>query len=57
MTGELGWLVPSLSAPDTQQSPTMEELGGYESVRLFADRASNKHPGFALTPENAEAVL
>jgi len=35
----------------------MEELGGYESVRLFADRASNKHPGFALTPENAEAVL
>ena len=34
----------------------MEELGGYESVRLFADRASNKHPGFELTPENARAV-
>jgi predicted ATPase/DNA-binding SARP family transcriptional activator/DNA-binding CsgD family transcriptional regulator len=56
VTGELGWLVPSLSAPDTQQSPTMEKLGGYESVRLFADRASNKHPGFELTPENARAV-
>lgn len=56
VTGELGWLVPSLSAPHTQQSPTMEELGGYESVRLFADRASNRHPGFVLTPENAQAT-
>jgi predicted ATPase/DNA-binding SARP family transcriptional activator/DNA-binding CsgD family transcriptional regulator len=56
VTGELGWLVPPLSAPDTQQSPTLEELGAYESVRLFADRASNKHPGFELTPENAQAV-
>jgi predicted ATPase len=34
----------------------MEELGGYESVRLFADRASSRHPGFELTPENAQAV-
>jgi len=25
-------------------------------VRLFADRATNKHPGFELTPENAQAV-
>jgi predicted ATPase/DNA-binding SARP family transcriptional activator/DNA-binding CsgD family transcriptional regulator len=56
VTGELGWLVPSLSAPDTLQSPTMEELGGYESVRLLADRATSKHPGFELTPENAQAV-
>jgi predicted ATPase/DNA-binding SARP family transcriptional activator len=56
VTGELSWIVPSLSAPDTRQSPTMEELGGYESVRLYADRASNKHPGFELTSENARAV-
>jgi predicted ATPase/DNA-binding SARP family transcriptional activator/DNA-binding CsgD family transcriptional regulator len=56
VTGELGWLVPSLSAPDRQQSPTVEELGGYESVRLFADRASNRHPGFELAPGNAQAV-
>ena len=53
---ELGWPVPPLSAPDMQQSPTMEELGGYESARLFADRASNRHPDFELTPENARAV-
>jgi predicted ATPase/DNA-binding SARP family transcriptional activator/DNA-binding CsgD family transcriptional regulator len=56
VTGELGWLVPSLSAPDAQQSPTREELGGYESARLFADRASDRQPGFELTPENAQAV-
>jgi len=54
--GELGWPVPSLSAPSAQQSPTVEELESYESARLFADRASGKHPNFALTPENAQAV-
>jgi predicted ATPase/DNA-binding SARP family transcriptional activator/DNA-binding CsgD family transcriptional regulator/Tfp pilus assembly protein PilF len=54
--GELGWLVPSLSVPDAQQSLTIEELKGYESARLFADRASNRHPGFELTSENATAV-
>jgi len=56
VAGELTWLVPSLSAPGARQSPTVEELEGYESARLFADRASNRHPGFQLTPENALAV-
>src|SRR5215203_5627364 len=56
VTGELGWFVAPLSAPHTQQSSTMEELGGYESARLFADRASSRHPGFELTPENAQAM-
>jgi predicted ATPase/DNA-binding SARP family transcriptional activator/DNA-binding CsgD family transcriptional regulator len=54
--GELSWLVPSLSAPGAQQSPTVEELESYESARLFADRASNRNPGFELTPENATSV-
>jgi non-specific serine/threonine protein kinase len=54
--GELIWLVPSLSAPGSQQSPTVEELQGYESARLFADRASGRHPGFELTSENAQAM-
>ena len=56
VTGELSWIVPPLSAPGTQQSPTVEELEGYESARLFANRASNRHPGFELTSENAAAV-
>jgi predicted ATPase/DNA-binding SARP family transcriptional activator/DNA-binding CsgD family transcriptional regulator len=54
--GELSWLVPPLSVPDAQQSPTAQELEGYESARLFADRASRRHPGFELTPGNATAV-
>ena len=56
VTGEPGWLVPSLSAPAAQRSLTVEELEGYESARLFADRASKRHPGFELTPDNATAV-
>jgi predicted ATPase/DNA-binding SARP family transcriptional activator/DNA-binding CsgD family transcriptional regulator len=56
VTGELDWLVPSLSVPDAQHYPAVEALEGYESMRLFADRASNRQPGFELTPENATAV-
>ena len=54
--GESIWLVPSLSMPGAQQTPTVEELEGYESARLFADRASMRHPDFELRPENARAV-
>ena len=54
--GELIWPVPSLSAPDAQQSLTVEDLEAYESARLFADRASKRHPGFGLTSENARPV-
>jgi predicted ATPase/DNA-binding SARP family transcriptional activator/DNA-binding CsgD family transcriptional regulator/Tfp pilus assembly protein PilF len=56
VVGESTWLVPSLSAPGSQETLTVGELEGYESARLFADRASKRHPGFELTPENARAV-
>ena len=55
-TGELSWHVPLLSAPSAHQTPTTEELEGYESARLFVDRASVRHPGFELTPKNTTAV-
>jgi predicted ATPase/DNA-binding SARP family transcriptional activator/DNA-binding CsgD family transcriptional regulator len=54
--GELTWLVPSLSAPSLGDAPTVEELAGYESVRLFVERARHRNPAFALTSENAHAV-
>jgi predicted ATPase/DNA-binding SARP family transcriptional activator/DNA-binding NarL/FixJ family response regulator len=54
--GELNWLVPSLSVPSSLQSPTVEELAGYESVRLFVERARHRNPAFSLRPENAHAV-
>jgi predicted ATPase/DNA-binding SARP family transcriptional activator/DNA-binding CsgD family transcriptional regulator len=55
-TGELTWHVPFLSTPGEQQSLTVEELEGYESAGLFADRARGRHPNFELLPENASAV-
>jgi predicted ATPase/DNA-binding SARP family transcriptional activator/DNA-binding CsgD family transcriptional regulator len=54
--GELNWLVPSLSVPSLGQSPTLKELAGYESVRLFVERARHRNPAFSLTSENAYAV-
>jgi predicted ATPase/DNA-binding SARP family transcriptional activator/DNA-binding CsgD family transcriptional regulator len=54
--GELTWPVPSLSVPGAEEAPTVEEIEGYESARLFVDRASMGHPGFEITPENAVAV-
>jgi predicted ATPase len=54
--GELNWLVPSLSALGLLQSPTVEELEGYESVRLFVERARHRNPAFSFTSENAHAA-
>jgi tetratricopeptide (TPR) repeat protein len=54
--GELNWLVPSLSVPSLVQSPRLEELAGYESVRLFVERAHHRNPAFSLTFENAPTV-
>jgi predicted ATPase/DNA-binding SARP family transcriptional activator/DNA-binding CsgD family transcriptional regulator len=56
VAGEIRWTVPPLSAPDPRGADTVEELKGFESARLFAERASEKRPGFRLTPENARAV-
>jgi predicted ATPase/DNA-binding CsgD family transcriptional regulator len=52
--GESRWLVPPLSAPGDGSSS--EELGGYESVRLFVERAGGRDPSFSLGPHNALAV-
>jgi predicted ATPase/DNA-binding SARP family transcriptional activator/DNA-binding CsgD family transcriptional regulator len=54
--GELAWLVPSLPAPDQERPQAVEELAGYDSVRLFVERAGRRNPAFALTPENTRAV-
>jgi predicted ATPase len=54
--GELNWLVPSLSAPSLWDAPTVEELAGYESVRLFVERARHRNPALSFTSENADAV-
>jgi predicted ATPase/DNA-binding CsgD family transcriptional regulator/Tfp pilus assembly protein PilF len=54
--GEIRWVVPSLSMPETQGTPSPEELESYESVRLFVERARGRDPSFSLSPRNARAV-
>jgi tetratricopeptide (TPR) repeat protein len=56
VAGEVNWPVPSLSLPDPRRPTTVEELKGYESARLFVERALYRPSAFVLTPENARAV-
>jgi non-specific serine/threonine protein kinase len=56
MSGEVIWPVSLLSVPGPKSPTTVAQLEGYESVRLFVDRARQRKPAFALRPENAQAV-
>jgi len=56
VAGELIWQVPILSVPEATAPATVENLVGYESVRLFVERARYRRPDFDLGPENAEDV-
>jgi predicted ATPase/DNA-binding CsgD family transcriptional regulator len=53
---EIVWPVPTLSIPDPQRPPAVEELEGSESARLFAERARRRDPTFSLSQHNARAV-
>ena len=54
--GEARWLVPPLSMPERGRTPSSEQLEGYESVRLFVERARRRDPAFSLSPHNALTV-
>lgn len=54
VTGATSWAVPAMSVPDERVST--EELGQYESVRLFSERAALVRPDFALTHETGPIV-
>ena len=57
IAGESSWTVPSLSLPDPQSLPPTGELGRYEAIRLFVERATTVDTGFALTEQSASAVV
>ena len=57
IAGETVYQVPSLAAPDPRQRPPFAALTQFEAVRLFVERAGAAMPGFALTPDNAPAVV
>jgi predicted ATPase/DNA-binding SARP family transcriptional activator len=54
--GEVTWRVPSLALPTRTASAEPAELVGYESIRLFCERASDVAAGFALSEDNAGSV-
>ncbi len=54
--GELTFRVPSLSVPDLQRLPPLDQLIHHEAVRLFTERARWSLPTFAVTSQNAGAV-
>jgi non-specific serine/threonine protein kinase len=56
VAGEVSWPVPPLSLPDPRRLPSPEGLLGYESARLFVERARAVNPSFALDEGNAVAV-
>ena len=55
--GELVWPVPPLSVPRPGGSATLEQLLGYESVRLFVERAQTARADFAPTEADATALV
>ncbi|HEY7603636.1 MAG TPA: tetratricopeptide repeat protein [Gaiellaceae bacterium] len=55
--GETVFRVPSLALPDPEKPVELAELLGYESIRLFVERAGAAAPGFALEERNARDVV
>jgi predicted ATPase len=55
--GEHEFPVAPLMVPFAQRSVSLEQLSDFEAVRLFVDRAGAVRPGFAITAENAPAVV
>jgi len=56
VAAETVWQVPPLTLPRAGAAEGPDELGRYEAIRLFCDRAAASQPGFALTPANLPAV-
>lgn len=54
--GEFVLWLPPLTYPEVDSQPLLRELPGYDSVRLFAERAAAAVPGFELTEENTDQV-
>jgi predicted ATPase/Tfp pilus assembly protein PilF len=56
ITGEQEFPISLLALPDLKQLPSAEGLASYSAVALFAQRAREVLPGFAITAANAAAI-
>jgi predicted ATPase/DNA-binding SARP family transcriptional activator len=57
VAGEHLYWVPSLGVPDPNHLPPLAQVGAYEAVQLFVQRAQARRPELALTPANVGAVV
>jgi predicted ATPase len=57
LRAEREYPVPPLQLPDSSAGVSVGQLASSPAVALFADRARAVSPGFAITRENAEAVV
>lgn len=55
VAGEAVYYMPSLSIPEGEEA--VEDIIQYESIRLFAERATLALSSFQLTKENAQTIL
>ncbi|RYE39851.1 MAG: protein kinase [Hyphomicrobiales bacterium] len=56
IAGEAAMRVPPLATPDTDRTPSMRGIPGYDAVTLFAERAEAAVPDFEVTDANRVAV-
>jgi non-specific serine/threonine protein kinase len=54
--GEMAWRVPSLTTPDPQRLPPLDEVLAYDAIQLFVERARLVQPAFAVTEQNGPAL-
>ncbi len=54
--GEYEFVVAGLALPNTQHPATHTELGRYDAIKLFSERARAVKASFELTPENTPFV-
>ena len=57
LQGEHNYEVPPLTLPTVGHRPSPEQLGRYEGIRLFMQRAQAANSRFTITTENAPAVI
>jgi predicted ATPase/class 3 adenylate cyclase len=57
LSGEQEYPVPPLDVPDPREPPPLRALGQVEAIALFVQRARAVAPGFAITDDNARAVI
>jgi len=55
--GESAYLVPPLLLPDPAQPPSLRDVGRYEAVALFAERAKAANSSFELTERNVPEIV